>query len=278
MSYVKIYEDEYDVFKGKGFLSVILPNGTAESLAYLEVDISIKQNILSSETNKGIIKSIADNIDAEGTISLLKGIHKYWKYFVGMNQTTNTTEAVLWTGSADGTTDTDSEVKAIETGIAAMLQPSMVKISFGAEEVVSPGKIIVTGKDRFGNPLPPEEFNYSKNEVTKSLSLFSAITKIELPGTLGTAETPITVTLTAMKDVTHGLMTENPVFSMQLVLFDKETGTKHVQGVQLNNVIISTKSIKASGKNDNQTEEIKFTVQNGNADMYAYEWIDVAES
>ncbi|MBP2202133.1 hypothetical protein J3E07_001574 [Methanococcus voltae] len=249
---------------GKGFLSLI-DSTRSERLAYVEVDLSMKQSMISTETNEGILKSVSENIDAEGSITTIKGTHRCFMALNGVvPQVSAVQEIFNYTASNEETAISTFGSEITTTTGKQLTSPGVLALSITSDNIV-PDKVIVEGLDYFGNKID-EEIHYDGTE-TKGITLFSQITSITFPATLSG-----TVSIKTLEKVRFGKMTKVPKFALQLALFDASNDYEYLQSVQVNNIMILEKpTFKASGKEEALQEQIKFVIGNANHDIVLIE-------
>ena len=236
----------------------LLING--EEVAVVEFECELKHKEFSTETTKGIYKDVSKFIDFKGKFTTLAGTHKFWTLFMGIDAMTSLEEELA---SATGNGAEQTITPTAQPSI-----PSIIKITIASTATVVPGKIIVKGKDAFGNPIT-EEFNYKGSETVIGCLLFSQIDSITLPETLKTTET---VTVSTVAGVKSGKPTVVPKFTLQGFVIGDDG---HIQGVQMRNVTIldKPKFNPIRGKEEHIKEEISFVVSNANEDIIFYEYI-----
>ncbi|MBP2202255.1 hypothetical protein J3E07_001696 [Methanococcus voltae] len=252
---------------GKGFLT-INDKVKSERIAYVEVDLSMKQSVISTETNEGILKSVSENIDAEGSITTIKGTHRCFMALNGVVPQTSAEQDVV-SYSATGLAKTYATFGETISEISGkqLTSPSILRLELIGSQPITPDKILIKGLDYFGNPVE-EELHYEAIEVVKGITLFSKITEITFPATLKN----VTASIKTLPSVRYGKMTKVPKFSLQLALFDTSNNYEYLQSVQVNNIMILEKpNFKASGKEEALQEQIKFIIGNANHDIVLIE-------
>lgn len=255
MGFTSYPKTEYDRYKGGGKLLI---NG--EEVAVVEFECELKHKEFSTATTFGIYKDVSKFIDFKGKFTTLAGTHKFWSLFMGIDAMTSTEETLA---SAKGSGSKQTITPDSQPSI-----PSIIKITIASTATVTPDKIVIQGKDAFGNPIT-EEFNYSGAETVVGCILFSQIDSITLPATLQTTET---ITVKTVAGVKSGKPTVVPKFT--LVGFVRGDDG-HIQGVQMRNVTIldKPKFDAIRGKEEHIKEEISFVVSNANEDIIFYEYI-----
>jgi len=255
--YADLPTTQYARSTGSGTLA-IANNGTFEKIAVVDFEIQLKHNKIVTETTGGIWEDVSINVEFEGKFTTIAGSHKFWSLFMGLEGLTSSAESI-YSGPGSG------GEQIMTSGITQPSVPSLISVSISSTEAVSPDKIVIQGKDAFGNTVL-EDFNYTGAETVNGCILFSQIDSITLPATL----TPDhTINISSIAGVKSGKPTKIPKFVSHGFI---KTQDGHVMGVQLNNVMILEKPrFSFQGKEEHVKEEIKFTVSNANNDVIIYE-------
>lgn len=179
-------------------------------------NVTLSREKLEVSTTVGKLYSLAENQDAEITLSITDGTVLFTELFLGSSATLSTAAEL------NSTAGTGLE-QTITEGITDPNNPSFLQLVITSTGTITGDTVVVTGTDPFGDTIT-ENLPYGSDGVCDSGRIFATVTQIVIPATATATET-VTINSLATK---YGAAVDDNRADIEIVKYFKATGQKEI--------------------------------------------------